>query len=219
MFEKAELDHIERLHGIGRQLAVLKRIYQSYDRIISRILERQNLVISELHAATSADPNADGDDAVVAMQASTGDIRSKPYLGVALSAPTIVRFERLKDSINLYALSEIQACLDEKESLVFLVSLLVFWQSRPNVDILYPELQSTLDQGVPSRRALNSDHYSSRKADNPLSTRQSDDWVLLRSDSRPARCLHAHNILGQFRSDHGIVMSLLDGVWISQRYG
>lgn len=124
MFQKAELGHIERLHGIGRQLAVLKRIYQSYDRIISRILERQNLVISELHAATSADPNADADDSVVAMQASTGDIRSKPYLGVALSAPTIVRFERLKDNINLYALSEIQSCLDEKESLVFLVSFL-----------------------------------------------------------------------------------------------
>lgn len=126
MFQKAELGHIQRLHGIGRQLAVLKRIYQSYDRIISRILERQSLVISQLHAATAADPNADADDAVVAMQASTGDIRSNQYLGVALSAATIVRFERLKDNINLYALSEIQSCLDEKESLVFLVSLLDF---------------------------------------------------------------------------------------------
>lgn len=129
MFERAELNHIERLHGLGRQLAVLKRIYQSYDRIITRILERQNLVISQLHGATSAYPDTEGDDPAVAMQASTGDIRGRPYLGVALSAPTIVRFERLKDSINLYALSEIQACLDEKESLVFLVSLLHFWQS------------------------------------------------------------------------------------------
>lgn len=125
MFDKAELNHIERLHGIGRQLAVHKRIYQSYDRIISRILERQNLVLRELHAVTSADPNADANDRNAATQASTtGDIQSKPSLGVAMSAPTIVRFQRLKDNINQYALSEIQACLDEKESLVFLVSLL-----------------------------------------------------------------------------------------------
>ena len=43
-------------------------------------------------------------------------------LGVALASTATVRFARLKDRINLYALSEIQECLDEKESLVFLVS-------------------------------------------------------------------------------------------------
>lgn len=41
--------------------------------------------------------------------------------GVSLSPAAVVRFERLRDRIKLYALSEIQDCLDDKESLVFLV--------------------------------------------------------------------------------------------------
>lgn len=41
--------------------------------------------------------------------------------GVSLSPAAVVRFERLRDRIQLYALSEIQDCLDDKESLVFLV--------------------------------------------------------------------------------------------------
>jgi len=127
MFEKAELGHIERLHGIGRQLAVLKRIYQSYDLIIARVLERQKPLkrsASELGEATVAYPEDDEVPGASAapIQASTGDILNNRYLGVALSPPTVVRFERLKDRINLYALGEIQDCLDEKESLGFLVS-------------------------------------------------------------------------------------------------
>ena len=216
MFDKAELNHIERLHGIGRQLAVLKRMYQSYDRIILRILERQNFVISELQAATSTDPSAAAADGpVLAMQASTGDVRSKPSLGVALSAPTIVRFQRLKDNINLYALSEIQACLDEKESLVFLVSLLDFRHSLPNADLLRPEFQFTLHEGIPGRRALDSHYHSPGKADHPLSACQSDDRILLRPNSRPARCLHAHDVLGQLWCHYGIVLALPTWIWIS----
>ena len=42
--------------------------------------------------------------------------------GAPLSSAASVRFERLRDRINLLALSEIQECLDEKESLVFLVN-------------------------------------------------------------------------------------------------
>ena len=42
--------------------------------------------------------------------------------GAPLSQAAIVRFERLLDRINLYALSEIQECLDEKDALVFMVS-------------------------------------------------------------------------------------------------
>ena len=44
-------------------------------------------------------------------------------LGTTLSSSAIVRFQRLGDRIDLYVLSEIQQCLDEKESLVFMVSL------------------------------------------------------------------------------------------------
>ncbi len=44
-------------------------------------------------------------------------------LAVPLSPTATVRFERLLDRINHLALNEIQECLDEKESLVFLVRL------------------------------------------------------------------------------------------------
>lgn len=44
-------------------------------------------------------------------------------LAVPLSSTATVRFERLLDRINHLALNEIQECLDEKESLVFLVRL------------------------------------------------------------------------------------------------
>lgn len=50
-----------------------------------------------------------------------GEPLSTQTYGVSLSSAATVRFERLRDRINLYALSEIQECLDEKESLVFLV--------------------------------------------------------------------------------------------------
>jgi hypothetical protein len=48
-------------------------------------------------------------------------ISDKP-VGVILSSAAAARFERLADRIVLYCLSEIEACLTEKESLTFLVS-------------------------------------------------------------------------------------------------
>lgn len=123
MFERAELGHIERLHGIGRQLAVLKRIYQSYDRIITRILDHQMALKYSTTGALATGEKSVGMQPSAPFSAVTA---SGPALGVALPAAAIVRFERLKDSINLYAVSEIQACLDEKESLVFLVSPALF---------------------------------------------------------------------------------------------
>ena len=42
--------------------------------------------------------------------------------GVPISSAAALRFERLKDNITLYALSEIGACLDEKNSLMSMVS-------------------------------------------------------------------------------------------------
>lgn len=48
-------------------------------------------------------------------------IVEQPSYGVPVSTAASVRFERLKDRITLYALSEIQDCIDEKEALVMLV--------------------------------------------------------------------------------------------------
>ena len=124
MFGTADLEHVNRLHQIGRQLAVLKRIYQSYDLIIERILDRQK-PIENPTAPTAATLQGlrnrlhdSGDD----LTQSNSAVKEFMAIGVPLASVAIVRFERLKDRIRLYALSEIQECLDEKEQLVFLVS-------------------------------------------------------------------------------------------------
>lgn len=133
MFDRANVDLVGSLHLIGRRLAVLKRIYQSYDLIINRVLQRQRTLREEARMradATSAlrnDPDDDPDylslqilqQSSMTTMTATGEIT----LGVRLSAAAIVRFERLLDRIRLYALSEIDECLAEKESLVFLVGL------------------------------------------------------------------------------------------------
>lgn len=95
MFLRPSVPLVEDLHQVGQQLAVLKRMYESYSVIIDRLLENQSLHSSDT-------PSND------------------PRLGVRLSRAALVRFERLKDRIQLLALSEVQSCLDEKESLVFL---------------------------------------------------------------------------------------------------
>ncbi|KAL9103790.1 MAG: hypothetical protein Q9163_001199 [Psora crenata] len=119
MFQRAQITRIEQLHQTGRQLAVLKRMYQSYAIIIERILSRQKPTGSNhLDAVPEgvgmhARPSRQGPESQHGGQESQG-------FGAPLTSKAVVKFERLKDRINLYALSEIQDCLDEKESLVFL---------------------------------------------------------------------------------------------------
>jgi hypothetical protein len=108
MLVKASLTHVDQLHHIGRQLAVLKRVYQSYDLIIQRVLKKQEATLASLN------PVNDPPGHMIA--------EADSLLGVSLSSAARVRFERLKDQIELYALSEIQECLDQKDSLVQMVS-------------------------------------------------------------------------------------------------
>ena len=114
MSKKPEVKHIQRLHHIGQQLAVLKKIYQSYALIIERILDRQKPVDMS-NSTHLLEEDLGQNKAVLTAQ-------TRKY-AVPLSSAATVRFERLKDRINLYALSEIQDCLDEKDALVFLVGL------------------------------------------------------------------------------------------------
>ena len=94
MFEKPSVELVKDLHKVGQQLAVLKRIYEAYAVIIDRLLEKQALSGTENYIRDSK-------------------------LGVRLHPAAAVRFERLRDRIRLLAISEIQSCLDEKDSLVF----------------------------------------------------------------------------------------------------
>lgn len=133
MFGRPDIKLIQSLHDTGRQLAILKRIYQSYALIIKRILEKQK-PFTELTARQRRDtPTAVGPldyGSNVTRQGVDESLNlggniptSTETLGAPLSQAAVVRFERLLDRINLYALSEIQECLDEKDALVFLVSI------------------------------------------------------------------------------------------------
>lgn len=119
MLVKASLTHVDQLHHIGRQLAVLKRVYQSYELIIERVLKKQEATLASLKnsriisGAESLSSSLPGPSGPAIPEADS-------LLGVSLSSAARVRFERLKDRINLYALSEIQECLDQKDSLVMM---------------------------------------------------------------------------------------------------
>lgn len=117
MLEKAQLSHIDRLHHIGRQLAVLKRVYQSYELLIDRVLQKQEASLPSLKNSQIISGNQ-------SLASSHGQIAEEDsLLGVPLSSAARVKFERLRHRIRLYALSEIQECLDEKESLVMMVNI------------------------------------------------------------------------------------------------
>lgn len=122
MLVKAELSHVDRLHHIGRQLAVLKRVYRSYELIIDRVLKKQEATLASLknsHVVSGVDSLA---SSVPQVGSSPHVPEAESLLGVSLSSAARARFERLKDRIMLYALSEIQECLDQKDSLVMMVS-------------------------------------------------------------------------------------------------
>jgi hypothetical protein len=135
MVQKPVLDDIDRLHHIGRQLATLKRLYQSYQLIIDRILEKQKQMqslTSASHVSSLSLPqlaqeeSSDGSELpTVSRQQSAsharGSASSTGGAGLALTPAAVHRFERLRDRVTLYALSEIQECISTADSLVFMV--------------------------------------------------------------------------------------------------
>lgn len=140
MLIRAELDYIDRLHHVGRELAVLKRMYQSYLQMIAHVVEVQkshrwtiggaahqvavNGGMMEMSGLESLNRSSSmGNSAVLPQVASVWEGGAKPGYGPVLTRQALTRFERLRDQIQIYALSEIQDCLDEKESLAFMVSL------------------------------------------------------------------------------------------------
>lgn len=124
MLVKADLTHIDQLHHIGCQLAVLKRVYQSYSLIIERVLKKQEATLASLknsHIMSGAQSfTSEHPQQVVNSTSGPMIPEADSLLGVSLSSAAKVRFERLKDRIALYALSEIEECLAQKESLVMM---------------------------------------------------------------------------------------------------
>jgi hypothetical protein len=133
MLNVAKVDLVDSLHRIGRRLAVLKRVYQSYEQMITRILQRQRLLRDEARKegkpqaesrpVTTSGEHYDNGHGPSMFRSPTVLLTTSEdmSLGVPLSSSAIVRFERLLDRIKLYAISEIDECLNEKEALVFMV--------------------------------------------------------------------------------------------------
>ena len=135
MVQKPVLDDIDRLHHISRQLATLKRLYQSYQLIIDRVLKKQKQMqslTSASHLSSSSLPrlaqveSSDGSELpTISRQQSAVHVRrsasSTGSAGLALTPAAVHRFERLRDRVTLYALSEIQECISTADSLVFMV--------------------------------------------------------------------------------------------------
>lgn len=121
MLVRANLKHVDQLHHIGCQLSVLKRVYLAYELIIERVLKKQEATLASLknsHIVSGMESLASS----MPINASGPQIpEADSLLGVSLSSAARARFERLKDRIKLYALSEIQECIDQKDSLVMMV--------------------------------------------------------------------------------------------------
>ena len=160
MLERAELDYVKKLHRLGRELTVLKRMYQSYHQVINNVLERQkeremlanggggnHLLLDEHGLAMSGhEPrglSASPEGSAIFHHPTPSYMESKKRsFGPNLTPEAISRFERLRGRIQSYALNEIQDCLDEKESMAFMVRLTV---SQSRCVLCSAALRLTLD--------------------------------------------------------------------------
>ncbi|KAF4556894.1 Hypothetical protein D9617_1g087760 [Elsinoe fawcettii] len=115
MFESPQLSQIDRLDQVGNELGVLKRHYKSYIRIIDRITEFNMM----------AKPESIGSSQITTRMVDESwdqdhqhQVEPTSLLAVKPGPAAHVRFERLKDMISLYALSEVKDYLAKKDNLV-----------------------------------------------------------------------------------------------------
>lgn len=130
MLERPQVDLVDDLHWLGRRLAVLRRVYKSYEQIVVRLLQRQRLLRDEARSQrentlfVNGSNETDVQGSMYSMSRSAILGTAEQYdtpVGVRLSSAAVGRFERLADRIQLYCLSEIESCLTEKDSLTFMV--------------------------------------------------------------------------------------------------
>lgn len=96
---------IERVHQLGRQLSSLRSICRSYQSLIEQLLQSQ----------TSLGQPVSG--SMLALNDSSSD---SEFIRLPLSS--MVRFARLQNRIELCAMTELDDCVCEKDSLVQMVS-------------------------------------------------------------------------------------------------
>jgi hypothetical protein len=116
MFAAPKLHHIDLLHGIGNELGALKRHYKSYIRLVDRVTEPQSSTLASRTASRVPSKASQETFDKLAVQGV------QSLMGVGLTSAAIVRFERLRDMISLYALAECKDYLHQKDGLVQMVS-------------------------------------------------------------------------------------------------
>jgi Mg2+ and Co2+ transporter CorA len=114
MFQSPKLCHIDRLDSIGKELGVLKRHYSSYNRIIDRLLEPPSATSASLQ--NSLVMSEDSHTSLDTIRPIVPEKES--LLGISLSSAARMRLKRLHDLIDLYALSEVEEYIKQKDSLV-----------------------------------------------------------------------------------------------------
>ena len=130
MLHKAEVSRIDQLHQAGQQLHVLKRLYGSYNLIIDRILSRTKVQYGIPKAEHGSQPGQIQRTETSISRPKFSDDGGQSFQ-VPLSPKASVRFERLRDRITMFALSEIEQCMEERDSLVsFNFNLIAMRQSQ-----------------------------------------------------------------------------------------
>lgn len=209
MFVSADVNLVSQIHNLGRQLTVLKLMYQSFEHIVSRLLHWQRSKKDANLAMLSSRPTfpPHSDPAAFPELSSSQLVQDERIFledesdcRVKLFSSSIVRFERLLGRIRLYALTEIEECLKEKESLVLMVSSSTpnFLASSANLFSLFPEFQLGRAQGVPGSGEVDENNHPSSQGYHPLSPGQFDDGLLLHS--APGNCPDVldQNVLAEF---------------------
>ena len=137
MHKDPQLSHLAQLHRLSRQLAMLKRMYETKKIIVDNILHRQENSGNKVKTrnATSVDgwSEVDPRDPTQMIAKTMGD---SDILGVPLQPLAIARFERLRDRIKLYILGELEALLAEKAELETLTFNLISLKQSTTVELL-----------------------------------------------------------------------------------
>ncbi|KAF8538530.1 hypothetical protein BDD12DRAFT_841972 [Trichophaea hybrida] len=134
MHKDPQLSHLSKLHRLSRQLATLKRMYETKKIIVDNVLNRQEQSHSKKTGQVQKwvderDPN----DPSISYAATMGD---SDVLGVPLGPLSVAKFERLRDRIKLYALGELEALLLEKTELETLTFNLISLKQSTTVELL-----------------------------------------------------------------------------------
>lgn len=138
MVEQPTLKHVDRLDRIGNELGVLRRHYDAYLRIIDRLLEPQEHTLASLQNSQVAGFDDSGSTATVRPPMNDESLlrEDESTSGVSLSWAALVRFRRLRDLIDLYALKEVEEYMKQKESLLAMNLSLVAYQQSLHVERL-----------------------------------------------------------------------------------